>query len=65
MKDKKKNIDLSKDKKKKCLSKRQRAIIGCIIILFLILLGPLLGRKAIEYISPLMQEKIIEMIEKS
>nr|WP_172693325.1 hypothetical protein [Clostridioides difficile]AYD68733.1 hypothetical protein pHSJD-312_00112 [Clostridioides difficile] len=65
MKEKKKNIDLSKDKKKRCLSERQRAIIECIIILFLILLGPLLGRKAIEYISPLMQEKIIEMIEKS
>ncbi|MDN9956153.1 hypothetical protein KLM53_16810 [Clostridioides difficile] len=65
MKDKKKNIDLSKDKNKRCLSERQRAIIGCIIILFLILLGPLLGRKAIEYTSPIIQEKIIEMFEKS
>ncbi|MCC0648294.1 hypothetical protein ACTPDI_17460 [Clostridioides difficile] len=64
MKDKKKSIDLSKDKKKRCLSERQRAIIGCIIILFLILLGPLLGRKAIEYISPIIQEKMIDISEK-
>ncbi|HBF4772012.1 Uncharacterised protein [Clostridioides difficile] len=65
MKDKKKSIDLSKDKKKRCLSERQRAIIGCIIILFLILLGPLLGRKAIEYISPIIQERMIEIFEES
>ncbi|CZR99445.1 TPA: hypothetical protein ACG3I4_002478 [Clostridioides difficile] len=65
MKDKKKSIDLSKDKKKRCLSERQRAIIGCIIILFLILLGPLLGKKAIECISPIIQEKMIEIFEKS
>lgn len=64
MKDKKKSIDLSKDKKKRCLSERQRAIIGCIIILFLILLGPLLGRKAIEYMSPIIQEKMIDISEK-
>lgn len=64
MKGKKKSIDLSKDKKKRCLSERQRAIIGCIIILFLILLGPLLGKKAIEYISPIIQEKMIEISEK-